>query len=75
MTLFKKKPQNKSAIIYLLEDRLEIARENKENSFYYLLTEGDLKLVRPWAEHHGIVMQVDHITDGNIFYKFYGYKI
>lgn len=74
MTLFKKKKQ-KPAIIYTLELELQKAREQKLLSFYYPLWEHEVKLAQAWALRNRMWTEPDHVTDGNTFYKFYGYKL
>ena len=73
MSLFKKK-QEIPAVIYSLENRLQEAKDKKEFYFYYPLWDYELDTVRGWAMRKHIMVEVDHKTDKNIFYKFWGYK-
>lgn len=74
MTLFKNKKQQKPALIYVLEQLLTGAREKKEGSFYYPLWDHEVTMAASWATRHHIMMEKDHKTDNNIFYKFWGIK-
>lgn len=74
MTMFKKKKE-KPAVIYSVELELQKAREKKATSFYYPLWDSEVDLVRAWAIRNHMWLEPDHITDGNVFYKFYGYKL
>lgn len=69
MSLFKKKnPQ--SVLIFLLDDELKRAKEHKEHHFYHILYENERIIAQKWCQKNGVYMEVDHQTDGNIFYKF-----
>lgn len=71
MTLFKKKTQ-KPALLFCLKQQLENAKEKGETAFYYPLWEHEISLAAAWATHQHMLMEKDHITDGNVYYKFYG---
>jgi hypothetical protein len=71
MTLFKKKTQ-KPALLFCLKQQLENAKEKGETSFYYPLWEHEISLAAAWATHQHMLIEKDHITDGNVYYKFYG---
>ena len=73
MSLFKKKPE-KTALIYVLDNKLKTAHEKKESYFYYPLWDKEVKMAASWATHNHILMEKDHQTDGNIYYKFYGIR-
>ena len=68
MSLFKKK--TKPALIFILEDELKRAKEQKAHYFYHILYENERDMAQKWCEKNKIYMEVDHQTDGNIFYKF-----
>lgn len=74
MTLFKKKKET-PALIYVLNQKLKEAREKEETSFYYPLWEHEVKLARSWGIQNRLLIEPDHQTNGNIIYKFYGYKV
>ena len=74
MSLFKKK-KKVPAVIYSLEKRLAEARRKNESYFYYPLWEHEVDIVRAWALRNHFIVEPDHITDGNVYYKFYGYRI
>ena len=74
MSLFKKKKET-PAIIYSLEARLQEAKDKKELSFYYPLWEHEVEVVKGWALRKHVMVEIDHISDKNIFYKFWGYKL
>ena len=75
MILFKKKKKEKPALFYCLEEQFQNAKEKGELAFYYPLWDHEVKLATAWAIHHHMMIEKDHITDNNIYYKFYGYKI
>ena len=68
MSLFKKK--TKPALIFILEDELKRAKEQNIHYFYHILYENEKDMAQKWCEKNKIYMEVDHQTDGNIFYKF-----
>ena len=68
MSLFKKK--TKPALIFILEDELKRAKEQNTHHFYHILYENERDMAQKWCEKNKIYMEVDHQTDGNIFYKF-----
>lgn len=72
MPLFKKK-KPKPAIIYVLEERLKNAKERGEKYFFYPLWSHELMLVKAWGVRNHIIIEPDHITDNNVFYKFFGF--
>lgn len=74
MTLFKNKKHEKPALLYVLEEKLREAREKKENCFYYPLWDHEVLLATSWAVSHHMMVEKDHQTDNNIFYKFWGIK-
>lgn len=69
MSLFKKK-NDKPAIHILLDSSVERMREKGDKSFYYALFDNELATAQLWAKHHNIIIELDHITDGNKIYKF-----
>lgn len=69
MSLFKKK-NTQSALIILLDDELKRAKERKEHYFYHILYGNERDMAQKWCQKNGVYMEVDHQTDGNIFYKF-----
>lgn len=75
MTLFNKKKNDVPAVLYTLNKRLKTAREKQETKFYYPLWEHEVDIVRAWALRNRLIVEPDHITDGDIYYKFYGYRI
>ena len=68
MSLFKKK--TKPALIFILEDELKRSKEQNVRYFYHILYENEKDMSQKWCEKNKIYMEVDHQTDGNIFYKF-----
>lgn len=73
MSLFRKKKEI-PAVIYSLNECLKNAREKQEASFYYPLWEHEVDIARAWALQKHMMVEPDHKTDNNIFYKFWGYK-
>ena len=69
MSLFKKK-NTTPALIVLLNDELKRAKERKVHHFYHILYDNERDIAQKWCQKNKIYMEVDHQTDGNIFYKF-----
>ena len=69
MSLFKKK--NKNPPLYdILNERYERARVHGETHFYCVLREPEVPIAQEWSRRNIVYMDIDHKTDGNIFYKF-----
>ena len=71
--LFKKKKSTPPALLVSLDRALEYARVRKEASFYYPLEEHEVSQAMAWAIRNRVAVQPDHITDGTLIYKFFGY--
>jgi len=69
MSLFKKK-NSTPALFVLLDDELARAKNKQLHSFFHLLYGNEVEIARKWCKKNNIYMEVDHQTDGNIFYKF-----
>jgi hypothetical protein len=69
MGLFKKK-NSTPALFTLLDNEYLRARTRGENCFYHLLDNNERDLAEKWCRKNNIYMEMDHQTDGNIFYKF-----
>ena len=69
MSLFKKK--NKNLPLYdILNERYERARIHGDHHFYCVLRAEEVPIAQEWVRRNMLYMDVDHKTDGNIFYKF-----
>lgn len=75
MSLFKKKKNTPPALLYSLDKELEYARARKETSFYYHLMDGEVDQAMAWGVRNRVGIQPDHITDGKLYYKFYGFSL
>lgn len=69
MSLFKKKTPT-PALLTLLDIELFRAKTIGQHHFYYALYDSQRDLVQKWCNKNKVYMEVDHQTDGNIFYKF-----
>lgn len=69
MTLFKKKKEN-STVLVLLYDAYKRAREDNKKSFYYALYDNEKKQAEDFCRKNHLNMSLDHVTDGNLIYKF-----
>lgn len=69
MSLFKKK-NTTPALIVLLDDELRRAKERETHHFYHILYDNERDMAQKWCQKNKVYMEVDHQTDGNIFYKF-----
>ena len=69
MSLFKR---NKSipALHILLDNELSRAKDKGQHYFFYALYDNERNLAQKWCNKNKVYMEVDHQTDGNIFYKF-----
>lgn len=68
MSLFKKK--STPALHLLLSEELSRAKEKEQHHFYYVLYDNERDLAQKWCNKNKVYMEVDHQTNGNIFYKF-----
>ena len=76
MSLFKNKKKNTNPTIIQMEERMRLAREKKENWFYYAIQEKDLQLARDYfASHYQAIVEASYQTNGIIVYRVYGYKL
>lgn len=76
MTLFKKKAKhNLPALFFSLDRELEIARARKETHFYYPLKDHEVNQAMTWGIRHRVGIQLDHKTDNELYYKFFGYSM
>ena len=66
MSLFKKK-KNIPALHILLDHEKQRALHPY---FYYPLFDSDISVAQKWCAKNKYFMTVDHVRDGNIFYKF-----
>lgn len=73
MALFKKNKKFFPALYYSLDKELERARKQKKNCFYYPLEDHEVSKAMAWGIRNRIGIEPDHITEGVIYYKFYGY--
>lgn len=71
MTLFKKKAAQ-PALFFVLEQELKKAQEKGYHYFLYPLWKEEVDKARAWALRHHLFVEVDHKTDNNLFYKFFG---
>lgn len=69
MSLFKKK-NSTPALFTLLDNEYLRAREKDKHYFYHLLYNNERDLAEKWCRKNNVYMEMDHLTDGNIFYKF-----
>lgn len=69
MSLFKKE-KKQPALLSLLYDAYKRAREDGKTSFYYALFDNEKKYAEDFCKKNRLHMVVDHITDGNVIYKF-----
>ena len=69
MSLFKKKNTTPS-LIFILDDELKRAKEREAHHFYHILYGNEKDIAQKWCQKNNVYMEVDHQTDGNIFYKF-----
>jgi len=75
MPLFKnKKKKFPDSIYYELDTELIRARVREQTSFYYPLAEADRDKAMAWGIRKRISIEPDYITDGVVYYKFYGYS-
>lgn len=76
MTLFKKKKKpSTTPIYYTLDTELIRARRQEKTSFYYPLKENEVDKAMTWGIRNRVGIQIDHITEGKIYYKFFGYSM
>ena len=68
MSLFKKK--STPALYILLNEELSRAKLKEQHYFLYALYNNERDLAQKWCNKNHVYMEVDHQTDGNIFYKF-----
>lgn len=69
MSLFKKK-NSTPALHILLDNELFRAKTREQHYFFYALYDKERDLAQKWCNKNKVYMEVDHQTDGNIFYKF-----
>ena len=69
MGLFKKK-NNTPALFILLDDEFNRAKNQEKHYFFHILYDNEKGLAQKWCKKNNVYMEVDHQTDGNIFYKF-----
>lgn len=69
MSLFKKK-NSTPALHILLDNELFRAKTREQYYFFYALYDNERDLAQKWCNKNKVYMEVDHQTDGNIFYKF-----
>lgn len=69
MSLFKKK-NSIPALLILLDNELSRAKNINLHYFFYILSDTERELAQKWCNKNKVYMEVDHQTDGNIFYKF-----
>lgn len=69
MSLFKKKNVI-PALFSLLDDEFNRAKKQGKNYFFHLLYDNERDLAGKWCQKNNVYMEMDHQTDGNIFYKF-----
>ncbi len=69
MSLFKKKNSTPTLHI-LLDNELFRAKTKEQHYFFYALYDNERDLAQKWCNKNKVYMEVDHQTDGNIFYKF-----
>ena len=69
MLLFKKK-QETPACLVLLYDTYKRACEDKKKCFYDIVLDKNKKIVEEFCKKNNLIMSLDHMTDGNLIYKF-----
>lgn len=69
MSLFKKK-DTAPALFVLLDDEFNRAKQQEKHYFFHLLYDNERDMAQKWCQKNKVYMEVDHQTDGNIFYKF-----
>lgn len=69
MSLFKKK-KTIPVVSALLYDAYKRAREDNKKSFYYALFDNEKKFAEEFCLKNKLNMELDHVTDGNLVYKF-----
>lgn len=69
MSLFKNK-NSTPRLYFLLDNELIRAKDKNIHYFYYALFDNERELAEKWCKKNGAYMEIDHQTDGNIFYKF-----
>ena len=69
MSLFKKNKKI-SAISTLLYDNYKRALEDGKKNFYYALFDNEKMFAEEFCRKNKINMELDHVTDGNLIYKF-----
>lgn len=69
MSLFKKN-NSAPALHILLDNELSRAKDKERHYFFYALYDSERDLAQKWCNKNKVYMEVDHQTDGNIFYKF-----
>ena len=65
--MFFLKKKNIPALHNVLDEEKKRA---KNNIFYYPLFDNDINSAERWCDKNGYFMNIDHLRDGNIFYKF-----
>lgn len=68
--LFFNKKKSTPALYILLDNELSRAKDLNKHYFLYALFDNERNLAQKWCDKNKIYMEVDHQTDGNIFYKF-----
>lgn len=69
MSLFKKKDTT-PALFVLLDDEFRRAKQQEKHYFFHLLYDNERDMAQKWCKKNKVYMEVDHQTDGNVFYKF-----
>lgn len=69
MSLFKKKDTT-PALFVLLDDEFNRAKKQEKHYFFHLLYDNERDTAQKWCKKNKVYMEVDHQTDGNVFYKF-----
>ena len=72
MTLFKKK-FTLPALYFSLDRELEYAKLRGLKHFYYSFRDYELDNANAWAIKNRVWIEPSHITDGNTWYKIYGF--
>ena len=67
--LFLKKKKD-SSLMFLLNETFIQAKNNDNNYFFYIIKDNEKEIAQKWCNQNNIFMEIDHQTDGNIFYKF-----
>lgn len=75
MTLFKnKKKRDYPVVIPVLENRIKSAIKAREKNFYFPLLDKDINFVRTYfANNYHATIELDHQTQGILFYKISNY--